>query len=104
MVVSHLVKPRYPASSRAAGIEGVVVFRIHVTKTGEVANVWLLSSEVDRVCEQAARRAIYRWRYAPYRVNGEAVDFLGDQPIRFRLYDVESGVTGGVRSHSRPIP
>jgi len=104
MVVSHVVKPRYPTSSKVAGVEGVVVFRLHVTKTGEVANVWLLSSEVDRACEQAARRAIYRWRYAPYRVDGEAVDFLGDQPVRFRLYDVESGVTGGVRSHSRPTP
>ncbi len=104
MVVTHLVKPRYPVSSKAAGVEGVVVFRLHVTKMGEVANAWLLSSEVDRACEQSARRAIYRWRYSPYRVDGEAVDFLGDQPIRFRLYDVESGATDGVRAHARPVP
>ena len=104
MIVAHLVKPRYPASSKAAGIEGVVVFRLHVAKTGEVVNVWLLRSEVDRACEQAARRAIYRWKYVPYRVDGEPVDFLGDQPIRFRLYDVESAVAGGIRSHAGPTP
>ncbi len=104
MIVAHLVRPTYPKSSRAAGVEGVVVFRVHVTKTGEVANVWLLTSEVDRACEQSARRALYMWRYLPYLVDGEAVGFLWDQPVRFRLYDVESGVTGGVRSHFQPTP
>lgn len=104
MVVAHLVKPRYPASSRLNGVEGVVVFRLHVTKTGEVANVWLLRSEVDRACEESARRALYRWRYMPYVVDGEAVDFLGDQPVRFRMTDLEAAAGGGIRTHETRAP
>ncbi len=104
MVVSHLVKPRYPVSSKVAGVEGVVVFRLHVTRTGDVANVWLLRSEVDRACEQAARRALYHWHYRPIFEDGEPVDFLGDQRIRFRLYEVESGATGTVRTHATRVP
>ncbi len=87
MVVLHLVKPEYPVSSMAAGIEGVVVFRLHVTKTGDVVNAWLLRSEVDRACERAALRALRRWRYRPYIVDGEPAGFLGDQAVRFRLFD-----------------
>jgi len=103
MVVAHLVKPRYPATSRVNGVEGVVVFRLHVTKTGDVANIWLLRSEVDRACEQAARRALFQWKYRPYIVDGEAVDFLGDQPVRFRMTDLEAA-TGGVRVRSPQAP
>ncbi len=87
MVVLHLVKPEYPVSSTLAGVEGIVVFRVHVTKTGEVANAWLLRSEVDRACELAALRALHRWCYRPYIVDGEPVSFLGDQAVRFRLFD-----------------
>ncbi len=87
MVVLHLVTPEYPVSSTTAGVEGVVVFRLHVTKTGEVVNAWLLRSEVDRACERAALRALRRWRYRPCIVDGEPVSFLGDQAVRFRLLD-----------------
>ena len=87
MVILHLVKPEYPVSSTLAGVEGIVVFRVHVTKTGEVANAWLLRSEVDRACELAALRALRRWCYRPYIVDGEPVSFLGDQAVRFRLFD-----------------
>ncbi len=87
MVVLHLVKPEYPVSSMAAGVEGAVVFRLHVSKTGEVVNAWLLRSEVDRACERAAGRALRRWRYRPYIVDGEPAGFLGDQAVRFRLFD-----------------
>ncbi len=96
MVVVHLVKPEYPVSSTAEGIEGVVVFRLHVTKTGEVANAWLLRSEVDGACERAAARALRRWRYHPYIVDGKPVNFLGDQAVRFRLLDsFEQSAPGG---------
>jgi TonB family protein len=87
VVVDLLVKPAYPASSVLAGVEGVVVFRVYVTKEGTVERVWLMNSEVDRACEESARRALLRWRFRPHIVGGVPTEFLVDQRIRFRLTD-----------------
>ncbi len=101
VVIVRLVKPAYPPASVAAGVEGVVVFRLHVTKYGRVARAWPLSSEVDRDCEDAARRAVLRWRFRPHVIGGTPVDFLVDQRIRFRLHDVLEAKAPGFRMRRR---
>jgi len=90
VVITKLVKPAYPPVSIEAGVEGVVVFRVHVTKRGRVARVWLVESQVDRACEEAARRALLQWRFRPHVTAGVPTDFLVDQRIRFRLRDASS--------------
>jgi TonB family protein len=101
VVITRLVKPAYPQASVAAGVEGVVVLRLHVTKYGRVARAWLLSSEVDSDCEEAARRAVLQWQFRPHVVDGVAVDFLVDQRIRFRLHDVLEAGAPGLRVDGR---
>jgi TonB family protein len=101
VIIVRLVKPAYPPTSIAAGIEGVVVFRLHVTKHGRVARAWLLSSEVDEDCEEAARRAVLQWRFRPHTVRGTGVDFLVDQRIRFRLHSVLEAEAPGLRTRRR---
>jgi TonB family protein len=88
VVLVKFVKPVYPPLSIAAGREGVVRFRLHVSSRGRVIRAWLLSSEVDAAMEIAAKRAILQWRFEPHAVEGVAVDFLVDQRVRFRLNDV----------------
>lgn len=90
MVVERLVKPRYPPASIAAGVEGVVTFRLHVSRTGEVRRAWLLDSEVDEECNVEAYRAVTKWKFEPYVVDGRPRDILVDQRIRFRLRDALS--------------
>jgi TonB family protein len=92
LVVIRLVKPAYPRSSVLAGVEGVVTFRLHVTSDGVVARTWLLSSEVDRACDEAARRAVLQWRFRPFLTDGEPTDVLVDQRIRFTLTDADPAV------------
>jgi TonB family protein len=87
LVILRLVKPDYPASSVLAGVEGVVAFRVHVASDGTVARAWLLNSEVDRACDESARRALLEWRFRPYLREGEPADVLVDQRIRFTLTD-----------------
>ncbi len=87
VVLVRFVKPFYPTPSIAANVEGVVVFRLHVTQVGEVARAWLLSSEVDEACEMEAQRAVMQWKFRPYLVEGEPTAILVDQRIRFRLHD-----------------
>ena len=86
-MILKLVKPAYPARSITDGTEGVVEFRVHVTKRGRVARVWLLSSGVDREMEASGRRALMQWKVQPLLNNGAPADFLVDQRIRFRLHD-----------------
>jgi TonB family protein len=87
VVITSLVEPEYPASSIAAGVEGVAMFRIHVSTTGQVRRAWLLSSEVDEACNQAAHRAVMHWEFEPYIIGGRPTSILVDQRIRFRLRD-----------------
>ncbi|MBN2564395.1 MAG: energy transducer TonB [Candidatus Eisenbacteria bacterium] len=95
VVISHLVEPEYPASSIAAGVEGVATFRLHVSTTGDVRRAWLLSSEVDEACNAEAYRAIMQWSFEPYLVNGRPMSILVDQRIRFRLRDALRARAGG---------
>ncbi len=92
LVIIRLVKPAYPRRSVQAGVEGAVTFRIHVTSDGVVARAWLMSSEVDPACDEAARRALLQWRFRPFLTDGEPTDVLVDQRIRFTLTDAEPGV------------
>lgn len=92
LVIIKFVKPEYPRSSVRAGIEGAVTFRVHVTSDGVVARTWLMSSEVDIACNEAARRALLEWRFRPFLTDGEPTDVLVDQRIRFTLTDAELGV------------
>jgi TonB family protein len=92
LVIVRLVKPAYPRSSVLAGVEGVVTFRIHVTSDGVVARTWLLSSQVDRACDEAARQALLRWRFRPFLTDGVPSDVLVDQRIRFTLTDAVPAV------------
>lgn len=91
LVVIRLVKPAYPRSSILAGVEGVVTFRLHVTGDGVVARAWLLRSEADPACDDAARRAVLQWRFRPFLADGVPTDVLVDQRIRFTLIDAETG-------------
>lgn len=91
LVLIRLVKPVYPESSIKAGVEGVVVFRLRITRGGNVAALWLLSSETDRACERAAERALREWRFRPYLLEGEPIDVFVDQRVRFRLVGGDSG-------------
>jgi len=87
VIVTYMVKPLYPSSSFEAGIEGDVVYQLRVTKTGSVARAWLVSSEVDAACDQAAYRAVMEWEFMPYLVGGSAVDIVIPVRVEFRLED-----------------
>lgn len=85
IVITRFVPPVYPQASLDSGVEGVVVFRLHVTKQGTVSRAWLLNSEVDPACEMAADAALSQWVFRPYLVDGRPTDILIDQRVRFQI-------------------
>jgi protein TonB len=77
--------PEYP-SRALGGIEGWVRVRFSVTSIGTVRDAEVVDSEPGTIFDEAALKAIARWRYKPRIQNGEAVEHVGLQTIiRFEL-------------------
>ncbi len=77
--------PEYPRLSRQLGEEGKVLLRVRVRADGTAAAVDLeKGSNFDRL-DEAARRAVTRWRFVPAKRGDEAVEASVIVPIVFRL-------------------
>ena len=80
------VNPDYPPNALTKNIEGWVRVQFTVTAIGTVKDAIVVGSEPGTVFDDAALKAIARWRYNPRVMNGEAVERVGLQTIiRFTL-------------------
>ena len=80
------IKPTYPPSAEARGIEGWVRVQFSVTASGRVFDVSVVGASPAGVFERATIAAVQRWRYNPKIVEGVAVERVGLQTVlRFEL-------------------
>jgi protein TonB len=80
------VNPDYPPQAITRNIEGWVQVRFTVSAIGTVRDAVVVASEPGTTFDEAALKAIARWRYNPRVENGEAVERVGLQTIiRFEL-------------------
>lgn len=77
--------PKYPYRAARRGIEGWVRVRFRVTETGTVEDVRVLDADPAGMFEKAATRAVYRWRFKPRIVNGQATSGTAEQVVEFEL-------------------
>ncbi len=77
--------PAYPQGARRRRITGLVELRFLVETDGHVKRIIILSSDPEEVFDEAARRAVARWRFSPGKVQGQAVRTWMRIPIRFQL-------------------
>jgi periplasmic protein TonB len=75
--------PQYPAISRAAHIQGVVVLQATISKTGSIKNLRVISG--PPMLRQAALDAVQTWRYRPYLLNGDPVEVETTINVVFNL-------------------
>ncbi|MEA4936841.1 hypothetical protein SDC9_98012 [bioreactor metagenome] len=76
---------RYPVTAQENGIQGRVIVRFVVTKTGEVARVEVVRS-LDAACDREAVRVVKGLpRWIPGKQNGENVSVWFTLPINFKL-------------------
>jgi TonB family protein len=82
--VTRYVLPVYPKRAQEQGVKGVVKLRVLVLKSGKVATVRVADVEPEGYgFEQAAVAAVEQWKFAPARVQGQAVDGFTDVAVEF---------------------
>ncbi len=82
--------PVYPRLLREQGIEGTVLVRAAVGPDGLAQTVELVATSGHRLLDQAALRAVQRWRFIPARLNDAPVASVVEFPVSFRLTDTGS--------------
>jgi protein TonB len=85
--VAPLVRPPavYPARAKMRNIEGTVTARLTIRPDGTVGNVEIINAEPPGVFDREAMRAMYRYRFSPKMVDGEAVSQTATQTLEFTL-------------------
>jgi len=79
----HRVEPEYPAIAKQAGIQGTVVIKAFISRTGAIERTELLSG--PPLLAHAALEAVRQWRYRPYYLNNEPVEVETQITVNFVL-------------------
>jgi periplasmic protein TonB len=80
------INPDYPPRALSRGLEGWVQVQFTITATGTVKDPVVVNAMPKSIFDDAALKAIARWRYNPKVEGGTAVERVGVQTIiRFQL-------------------
>lgn len=80
------VSPIYPSRAQTQGIEGFVLLEFTVTETGSVVDPIVIEAKPEGVFDEAAKRAVVKFKYKPRVDNGKPVRVPGvKQVITFKL-------------------
>ena len=77
------IQPRYPARAQRDRLSGTVVVEFEINPDGTVANPRVVKSEPPNVFDDAAIKAILRWKFKPKIVAGKPVSQYASQVFRF---------------------
>lgn len=77
--------PPYPAASKQAGEQGLVMLSVTVSAQGEADSVRLRRSSGFPRLDDAALHAVGRWRFSPARIGTLPVSSEVEVPVRFQL-------------------
>ena len=75
----------YPQRAKARKIEGFVTARLTISKDGSVTDVDVVKAKPPGIFDREAVRAMYRYRFDPKVVNGQAVELTAMQTVEFIL-------------------
>lgn len=78
--------PVYPQMSRKLREQGIVVLDILVKTDGTIGDIKIKTSSGFKRLDEAALKAVKRWRYEPATQGGIKIDFWYVQPVEFNLH------------------
>ena len=79
------VPPPYPDEAKQHKQEGLVILSARVDASGRPVEVKIKQSSGYFLLDQAALKAVKRWKFKPARAGGMAVESKTEVPVRFRL-------------------
>jgi TonB family protein len=79
------VKPKYPESAKAQGIEGTVLLNAIIGKDGNLLSVTVVNKLADPDLAAAALEAVQQWQYQPTLLNGQPVEVVTTIMVNFHL-------------------
>ena len=79
----HDVQPKYPLEARKRGITGDVFLQATIDTKGHIINLRALQG--DPILVEASMNAVKKWRYRPYKINGEPVEVETKIKVQFRM-------------------
>jgi len=87
----YRLEPEYPQAAKQMHAQGTVVLSALIGKDGRVQDLQVVSGH-PLLC-QAAKAAVWKWRYRPTLINGEPVEVKTTIDINFTLPPSENGET-----------
>ena len=78
-------RPAYPTVAIRRGYEGNVVLNVHVLPNGRPEEVTISKSSGHKVLDDAALKAVKKWKFVPAQRGFKAVSSWVKVPIEFRL-------------------
>jgi TonB family protein len=81
-VLLSKAEPDYPLAERAAGVTGTVGLSLTIGANGQAKDV-VVRQSVDPVLDRNALAAVSKWRFAPARQDGAAVETTVNVDIHF---------------------
>jgi protein TonB len=79
------VAPQYPYRAQRRGIEGWVRVSLLITEQGTVRDVVVVSAEPEGIFDQAAIKAVSKWKFKPRIQDGKPVSIRVEQVVNFTL-------------------
>jgi TonB family protein len=70
--IESRVAPVYPEDAKAAGVQGAVVLKALISKTGDISNLQVISGPHELMA--SAIDAVRQWKYKPFLLNGEPTE------------------------------
>jgi TonB family protein len=80
---TSMVAPVYPPLARQARIQGIVVLKAIISKSGDVESLQLVSGHP--ILAPSAIEAVKQWKYKPFLVDGEPVEVETTVQVNFTL-------------------
>ncbi|MEM7452304.1 MAG: energy transducer TonB [Pseudomonadota bacterium] len=67
------IQPQYPREAALEGLEGWVELEFTIEADGSVSDVSVVNSQPRRIFDRNAQRALYKWKFKPRVVDGQAI-------------------------------
>ncbi|MDG3084906.1 energy transducer TonB [Vibrio hannami] len=80
------VEPIYPRKAQQRKIEGYVLLRFDIDRSGKPTQIEVTEASPARIFNREAIKALKKWRYQPQMVNGIAQERIGQEvKLEFRI-------------------